>query len=223
MRPEPCWLRERLWSSYYFLGVGKATAMVSHDKGPLTPVALTEANLEARDFRLDYAAKVLDAFQKRKAAAEETHEARNARLEHEAKIFLARARGFGPTHKMVQTATGRVLIPCDPVLPDCPHGEYTWNCAECGGTGKCIHNKESCEECGYSHKCIHKHRRYLCKECKGHGICQHNRQSYYCKDCKGGGICEHDKRKSYCKECKSIPNEICEHNTVKRCCKYCNR
>ena len=55
MRPEPCWLRERLWSSYYFLGIGKATAMVSHDKGPLTPVALTEANLEARDFRLDYA------------------------------------------------------------------------------------------------------------------------------------------------------------------------
>ena len=99
MRPEPCWLRERLWSSYYFLGVGKATAMVSHDKGPLTPVALTEANLEARDFRLDYAARVLQAFK----------------------------QGFGPGYKRIPTAAGLVHTPCDPVLPDCPHGEYTWN------------------------------------------------------------------------------------------------
>jgi hypothetical protein len=66
VRPEPCWLRERLWSSYYFLRVGKEIAMVSHDKGPLIPAALTEANLEARDFRLDYAARVLQAFHSRR-------------------------------------------------------------------------------------------------------------------------------------------------------------
>ena len=40
--------------------------MALHDKGPLIPAALTEANLEARDFRLDYAARVLQAFHSRR-------------------------------------------------------------------------------------------------------------------------------------------------------------
>jgi hypothetical protein len=40
--------------------------MASHDKGPMIPAALTEANLEARDFRLDYATRVLQAFHSRR-------------------------------------------------------------------------------------------------------------------------------------------------------------
>ena len=137
-------------------------------------------------------------------------------------------RGFGPTYKLVTTDTGRTMVPCDPVPPDCPHGQYKWNCADCGGNGKCIHNQttarnmQGCDECGQSDKCIHKHRRYLCKECKGGGVCQHNRQKYYCKECRGAGICEHGLRKSSCSTCKTIPNERCEHGGIERCCEYCH-
>ena len=124
--------------------------------------------------------------------------------------------------KFVETAAGRTMVPCEPVPRDCPHGEYKWNCAECGGTGKCIHNKVCCPECGYSEKCIHKHRRYCCKECKGHGICQHNLQKYYCKHCNGGGVCKHDKRKPDCKLCKAVANDdLCKHNEKSWRCRVC--
>ena len=132
-------------------------------------------------------------------------------------------RGFGQTSKMVPTATGMMIVLCDPVPPDCPHGQYKWNCVDCGGTGKCIHDKISYHECGYSERCIHKHRRYLCKECKGGGICQHNRARYYCRECPGAGICIHLKQKSKCNDCKSIPNERCEHYAIKRCCEDCKK
>ena len=142
--------------------------LAQQDKGPLIPMALTEANLEARDFRLDHAAKVLEAFKKRKA-------------------------DVTTADNEVQTAERGVFR--EMVPHDCPHRSYKWSCKKCGGTGFCIHNKPSCNDCGYTGKCIHQRRHYTCHECKGGWICKHDKHKSNCKECKtvqNDTFCKHD-------------------------------
>ena len=65
-------------------------------------------------------------------------------------------------------------------------------CAECGGSGICLHGRQK------SH----------CKDCGGSQICQHRRQKGHCRECGRTALFVHGQQKSRCKECRKVPESV---------------